>query len=412
MLWLIKHHFHPWHPWARSEWLASTFHTDLFRLLMAADFSIKIWKELKQQTILLFQSFLESFNDKVDCQQHNFRINYTTSQNAFLCTSFLSILCSHQFEHFNQKEIQGTLFKSKLFVELSKSAIPDTLKWGLHIMLLVSVSFLNNYLIQCYQSWGWRTLIMVKESSVTTAVQFQCTTSQSDLFSLVNHHFIHSKETLLTEDSKHTYHWLSSLWKKENNILVLLTWSFMYYDQTLEVLSNWINSEESLNLYQQLIEDLWLQQTHEQFELTLIALLCCEQLLTYSTDETAQLIENSYLTDFNAILNSQDIKNRQTVFEQMILSFVHVLYTHKNSQNMLVLLVKVLDIKPSLLKLLDGVSDQYCVRKVCEHNYNRAFKKVREELFTSVKTMLKKNQNADADWIMILRLSVQLISAL
>lgn len=60
---------------------------------MAANVPIKIWNELKQQTILLFRSFLEFSDDKMDRRQHNFRIDYTTSQNAFLFVNILKIFC-------------------------------------------------------------------------------------------------------------------------------------------------------------------------------------------------------------------------------------------------------------------------------------------------------------------------------
>lgn len=119
---------------------------------MAADFPIGIRKGLEQQTISLFRSFLESSGGKVHCRQHDFGMDYTTSQNASLCASFLGILCSRQFGRFDPEEIKGALSKSKLFAELSKPAIPDTLEWGLHMMVLVPVGFPDNYLVQCYQS--------------------------------------------------------------------------------------------------------------------------------------------------------------------------------------------------------------------------------------------------------------------
>lgn len=178
------------------------------------------------------------------------------------------------------------------------------------------------------------------------------------------------------------------------------------------MLSDWIKSEESLDLYQRLIEDLWLQQTPEEFALTLAALLCRERLLPYTVDDTAQPIGGSYLVDFDAILNGQDISNRRTVFEQVILLFVRVLYTFGDCQDMLLLLAGALDKEPSLLEPLDGVSDQYCARKVRGHDHNRAFEEVRERLFKSVEAMLKRDRNAGADWVVIQRLPLQLVSAL
>ena len=187
---------------------------------------------------------------------------------------------------------------------------------------------------------------------------------------------------------------------------MLLIWSSTYNGQTLKVLSDWIKSEESLNLYQRLIEDLWRQQTPDQYGLTLLALLCRERLLPYSTDETAQSIGGSYLADFDAILNGQDIKNKRKVFEQMILSLWRVLYTLNTSKETVQLLTEVLDIEVSLLEPQDGTADQYCVGKVHGHNHNRAFEEARERLLKCVEAMLKRDMNADAEWMVIPRLSL------
>jgi len=163
---------------------------------------------------------------------------------------------------------------------------------------------------------------------------------------------------MLTEGSEHTYHRLPSLRREENNILLLLTWSSTYHGQTLEVLRDWLKSEECLNLYQRLIENLWLQQTPEEFALTLAALLCRERILPYTLDDTAQPIGGSHVADFDAILNGEDIKNRRTVFEQMVLSLLRVLYTLHTSEETVRLLTEVLDKDASLLEPLDGVAPE------------------------------------------------------
>ncbi|KAI4283237.1 MAG: hypothetical protein L6R35_005236 [Caloplaca aegaea] len=186
----------------------------------------------------------------------------------------------------------------------------------------------------------------------------------------------------------------------------------MYRDQTLEVLSDWIKSEESLNLYQRLIEDLLLQQTPEQYGLTLIALWCRERLLNYSTDETTQPIEGSYLADFDAILHGEDIKNKRAVFEQMILSLWRVLYALNISEETVQLLGEVLDIRASLQEPLAGIADQYTVRKVHGHYHNGAFEEASERLLKCAEAMFKRERNADAEWIVIPRLPMQLVSAI
>ena len=137
----------------QNDWLQPfrNGHTALSSLLVAADFPIGTRKGLEQQTISLFRSFLEFSDGKVDYRQHDFGMDYTTSQNASLCASFLGIFCSCQFGRFDPEEMHGALSKSKLFAERSKPDIPNTLDWGLYMMAYVPVGFPDNYLVQCYQ---------------------------------------------------------------------------------------------------------------------------------------------------------------------------------------------------------------------------------------------------------------------
>ena len=208
----------------------------------------------------MFRNLLESSGGKVDCRHHDFGIDYTVSQNASLYASLLGVFFSQQFGRFDPEDMQDALSKSKLFAELSKRTFQ-----------------IQSNGVAVYSD---------PESSVQTAVRFPCTKSQSDSFPLVNHYPTRSEEIMLTDDSEYTYRRLPSLRKGENNTLLLLTWSSTYHDQTLEVLSDWIKLDESLNLYQRLIEDLWLQQTPEEFALILAALLCRERLLLYTMDDT------------------------------------------------------------------------------------------------------------------------------
>jgi len=95
---------------------------------MATNFPSEIREELRQQTISLFRSLLESFDDKMNCRQHDFEINYTTSQNASLCASLLNVFCSRQLRRFDLEEMQDALFKSKLFARLLKLDVPNILE--------------------------------------------------------------------------------------------------------------------------------------------------------------------------------------------------------------------------------------------------------------------------------------------
>lgn len=137
-----------------NEWLQPfrQGHTDLSKLLMTADFPVGTREGLKQQTISIFRSILELSDDKVDCRQHDFGLDFTTSQNASLCASLLGVSGSRQFGRFDPEEMQVALSKSKLFAGLPKADLPDPLEWSLRMMKSVPVGFPDNYLVQCYQS--------------------------------------------------------------------------------------------------------------------------------------------------------------------------------------------------------------------------------------------------------------------
>ena len=193
-------------------------------------------------------------------------------------------------------------------------------------------------------------------------------------------------------------------------MLVLLTSSATCYGQTVQVLSDWIKAEESLKLYQRLTEDLWRQKIPEQHGLTLLAFLCRERLLPHRTDETAQPTAGSYSADFDAILNGQDIENKRAVFGQVILALWRALFTLHTNEKTVRFLAEVIDIEASVLGALAGLADQDSLRKVHGHNHNRAFEDVGEELSKCVKAMLERDRHADAEWALVPRLPLQLVS--
>ncbi len=219
---------------------------------------------------------------------------------------------------------------------------------------------------------------------------------------------------MLTESSEQTYRQCPSLRKPENNILLLLAWSSTYHDQTLEVLSDWIRSEESLHLSHRLHESVWSRETPEGLALSLAALLCRERLLPYNKADTAHPIRGSYLADFDAILNGQALSNRRTVFEQTVSSLLRVLNTLEDgSENIIQLLDAVLDKEASVLGPLDGCSDQYWAKRIQDRlNHSRAFDEARDELLKLVEAMLKKDMDTDAEWMVVSRLPLRLVSPL
>jgi len=95
----------------------------------------------------------------------------------------------------------------------------------------------------------------------------------------------------------------------------------------------------------------------------------------------------------------------------MTLSLLRVLCTLNTSEEIVRLLIEVLDKEALLLEPLDGIIDQYYTRKVHRHNHNKAFKEAREGLLKCVEVILKRDRNADAEWTVIPRLPLQLVSA-
>ncbi len=96
----------------------------------------------------------------------------------------------------------------------------------------------------------------------------------------------------------------------------------------------------------------------------------------------------------------------------MILLLLRVLYTLNTSEEIVRLLAEVLNKEALLLESLDSITDQYYARKVYRHNHNKAFEEAREGLLKCVEAILKRDKNADAEWTVIPRLPLQLVSAI
>ncbi len=58
--------------------------------------------------------------------------------------------------------MQKALSNAEFIADRSILAVLDTLGSSLRIMVLVPVEFPDNYMVQCYQSRGWCTLIMAQ----------------------------------------------------------------------------------------------------------------------------------------------------------------------------------------------------------------------------------------------------------
>lgn len=54
----------------------------------------------------------------MNCQQHGFAEEYTTSENADLYASLLGITKTREFEDLNSKKVYNELLKSSIFSEM------------------------------------------------------------------------------------------------------------------------------------------------------------------------------------------------------------------------------------------------------------------------------------------------------
>lgn len=195
---------------------------------------------------------------------------------------------------------------------------------------------------------------------------------------MVNRYPAYIDDTVLIVYSTHIYRILPSLQQDKNDILILLVRSS---SDTPLFLRDWINSDQSADLYQSLIQDLWAQKTPEQLGLTLTALLCRERMITGISDHPGRPVKGGYLADFNTILNGQNVTDKQRVFAQMISSLSRVLWRLQKVEAVQ-FLEEVLDIV--LQEPLSGVADGYWVARVHEHDHKTSFEEATIELAESV----------------------------
>ncbi len=201
--------------------------------------------------------------------------------------------------------------------------------------------------------------------------------------------------------SEQIYHQRSFIWKSENNVLLLLTWSSIVHDQPLRVLSEWASSVDDLKLYQQLVENLQNSQRIEQLALILAVLVCHQRLLSYTSNDTAQSVKDDYLIDLDFLLNDQLLSNRRMIFERMSFSFLRVLDTFENEyENMIQLLVVSVDKRAFLLKRFDEFSNQYWARRVRNWlAHSRVYEE--EKALILIETSTTSDINDDQKWFLI-----------
>lgn len=99
--------------------------------------------------------------------------------------------------------------------------------------------------------------------------------------------------------------------------------------------------------------------------LILAALLCHGRLLSYTSNDTAQPINDCYLADLNILLSGKSLSNQRTIFERLRFSSLRVLITFDDEhENIIQLLVITLDKDAPPLESFDGFTDQYAAGRI------------------------------------------------
>ncbi len=120
----------------------------------------------------------------------------------------------------------------------------------------------------------------------------------------------------------------------------------------------------------------------------LAALVCYQRLLSYTSNDTTQLVKDNYLIDLNFLLNGQDLSNTRMIFEKMGFSYLRILNTFEDMYKDIVQLLAVSVHKEAfLLEQLDGLSNQYWAKRATDRlDYRTAYDE--EGGFTLIEKLL------------------------
>ncbi len=135
--------------------------------------------------------------------------------------------------------------------------------------------------------------------------------------------------------------------------------------------------------------------------MNLAVLVCHQQLLSYTLNDTAQLIKGDYLINLDFLLNDQLLSNRRMIFKRMSFSFLRVLDIFENEyENMIQLLVVSVDKKAFLLKRFDEFSNQYWARRVNDRlTHSRVYEE--EKALILIETSTMSDINDGQKWFLI-----------
>ena len=94
-------------------------------------------------------------------------------------------------------------------------------------------------------------------------------------------------------------------------------------------------------------------------------MLCHEWFLSYTSDNTVQLINDCYLIDLNILLSDKSLNNQRTIFERTNFSFLRILIIFGDKYEIIIQILAIaIDKDSSFLKSFDGLTNQYEVERI------------------------------------------------
>ena len=133
----------------------------------------------------------------------------------------------------------------------------------------------------------------------------------------------------------------------------------------------------------------------------LAVLVCHQRLLSYTLNDTAQLVKDDYLIDLDFLLNGQLLSNRRMIFERMSFSFLRVLDIFENEyENMIQLLVVSVDKKHSywndLMNFRINIEQEESVNRL---THSRVYEE--EKALILIETSMTSDIDDDQKWFLI-----------
>jgi len=140
-------------------------HTDLFEAILENEVPVKTLECSKLQTISLVRGLLEFSGGRVECRQHAFDQEHTTSDNTRLCGLLIGITGTNRFGNFDSKQMHDALLKSKIFADDPDISALDTVKWSTQMLEIVPFGLSKGYLVGYPEGRAWL-MLMVPGASV------------------------------------------------------------------------------------------------------------------------------------------------------------------------------------------------------------------------------------------------------